>query len=674
MSRSTLLTLVLAALSIVPACTRKLDDQPCPCTEGWTCCVSQNRCLPAGVPGMCPGDDRTPVVLPGVCTADGWCGATQPITGLSGSADDDIWMVVNDLGASGSALPMHFDGTKWSALVWNPSDVQVGSVFALWGTGRNDVFAAGSGGIVHFNGSSWVQVALGYWYALGGSSATDVWAVGGSSALDSIVVGHYDGAHWTEHLLPGISNIPLPPTFVQRTSVWAASPTDAWIVSAGGALAHWDGSKWDARPLAIDGERVTEDLLAVWGSSERDVWIAARPAALFHFDGSVWSRPNAGAAVDLSALGATGGFHAVWGTGPRDVWFAGDGGVLLHWDGGRWTAAPSGTTQSLNALWESPRGDLWAAGDAATVVHGLGDNWSTTPPAPFKGLPVTSIRGNSQSDIWVAGTGIVSHFDGKSWSACPAQDGWRFEKIQVMGPGVAMMVGSGVGMRQYSIVDGACQVTGSGSGTTMDMHDIWANAPNDIWAVGAQGTTEHFDGAKWSDVPTPTTADVIAVWGSPTDELGEPVYVLALTGGDSAIRWDGTSWKVLSPLTGINPGTSSVSWTMITGTASYDAFLFGVYSPLPGSVLGSPISRHWNGTSWSRTVPDDYSLTGGDDAWNGVGGLWIGGPTVFRLGSLGWTSVYTGYPGEQISIWGDVVGPVWVLGRDGSLMRGPSGN
>ena len=110
-----------------------------------------------------------------------------------------------------------------------------------------------------------------------------------------------------------------------------------------------------------------------------------------------------------------------------------------------------------------------------------------------------------------------------------------------------------------AIADGACQVTGAGSGTSMDMHDIWANAPNDIWAVGARGTVQHFDGASWSDVAVPTTADVLSVWGSPTDVVGEPIYVWALTGGDTGIRWDGTSWTALSPLTGINTGRPGVS-------------------------------------------------------------------------------------------------------------------
>ena len=179
MSRSISLTLVFVGVCVLPACARKLDDQHCPCTDGWTCCMSQNRCLPAGVPDSCPGDDPTPVVLPEeVCTVDGWCGATQPMTSVWGAADDDIWIVVNDLGGPGTGRPIHFDGTKWSTMTFGSFDAQLGPIATIWGTGRSDVFAASDNAIVHFDGSSWRQEAgaTGNWVALGGTSATDVWA------------------------------------------------------------------------------------------------------------------------------------------------------------------------------------------------------------------------------------------------------------------------------------------------------------------------------------------------------------------------------------------------------------------------------------------------------------------------------------------------------------------
>ncbi len=674
------LTLIFVGLCVLPACVRKLEDQPCPCTGGWTCCVSQNRCLPADVPNSCPGDDPTPVVLPEICTTDGWCGARAPLTNVWGTADDDIWVVVGLVGGVSSASPMHFDGTAWSPMTLSLSpDQETFAPAAIWGTGSSDVFLAGSDGIAHYNGSTWKwqdsekQFEEHSWAALGGTTPTDVWAVGASFSVDLSVpgspftglVGHYDGTQWVSQLIP---NIPLSPddSTLQLTSVWAASATDAWTVGVGGTILRWDGSQWNARPALIDGAPVTQNLLGVWGSGEKDVWVVGRGATLLHFDGSAWSRPNIDTDL-LGGLGATGALRAVWGTGPRDVWFAGDGGVLIHWDGNRWSAAPTATAQPLNALWKSPRGDVWAVGGDATAVHGLGGNWIATPPAPLEGLPVTAIRANSENDIWVAGSGLVRHWDGQSWLACDAQDSWRFERIQIMGPNDALLVGSGVGMKEYAIAGGACQVTGSGSGTSMDMHDIWANAPNDIWAVGAQGTVQHFDGASWSDVAVPTTADVVAVWGSPTDVLGEPIYVWALTGGDTAIRWDQTSWTVISGLTGLGTIRPGVSWNLITGTGPTDTWVFGKEFLSADLQTFVPISRHWNGTAWSRGTPDDEAFGTVEDSWAGD---WLAGKSVFRLGELGWAAESTGEWGQLVGI-ANAGSVVWVLGQDGVLMHRP---
>jgi cysteine-rich repeat protein len=48
------LTVLLGtALLSMASCTRSLVDAPCPCADGWTCCVATNRCLAAG--SICPG-------------------------------------------------------------------------------------------------------------------------------------------------------------------------------------------------------------------------------------------------------------------------------------------------------------------------------------------------------------------------------------------------------------------------------------------------------------------------------------------------------------------------------------------------------------------------------------------------------------------------------------------
>ena len=62
------------------------------------------------------------------------------------------------------------------------------------------------------------------------------------------------------------------------------------------------------------------------------------------------------------------------------------------------------------------------------------------------------------------------------------------------------------------------------------------SAPNDVFAVGAQGTILHYDGATWTAMISPTTRFLRAVWGSSGTD------VIAVGGGGTIVRFDGTSW------------------------------------------------------------------------------------------------------------------------------------
>ncbi len=656
-----LVLFVAALVCSAFSCARSLDNQACPCATGWTCCASQNRCLPAGATDSCPGDQPVPVVMPQVCTADGWCGATPPFTGIWGSADNDLWIVAADVAAPGVGQPIHFDGTKWETPSWTNPDGANPGVAAIWGSGPNDVFALGGGGIVHFDGATWKpqgSTLLGAWSAVSGTGPDNVWAVGAVLDLPPTgTISHYDGNTWSQVSAPAVPDITVNISSVEVfTGVWAAGPRDAWAIGVGGIVLRWNGAVWSSQSIVIDGAPVTSDLHGVWGSSARDVWVVGAEQTILHFDGNVWSRP----VLDVAVAGEP---RAVSGGGPNDVWIAGDSGLLIHWDGATWSVAPTNTLQGLHAIWKSPRGGVWAVGDAATAVHGRGDVWAATAPSPLAGLQLTAIRGSRQNDIWVAGPGTVRHFDGQSWLTCPAQADWSFERIWVIEPWHAFVVGSGAGLKEYRITAGACVLVGAGTST--DLHDIWGNAPDDIWAVGAHGTVQHWDGAVWSDVPVPTTADILAVWGSPTNVEGEPIYVWALTGGDTAIRWDRTSWSVISPLT----GRIGASWKRVTGTAVYDTWIFGTDASPDVSII-RPVERHLSGTTWTKAVLDEELFGLVVDGWCGPGGLWVAGWTVHRLGGIGWVSSYTGVSGGLVGIWGDDwESDMWAVGPDGAFVH-----
>ena len=65
---------------------------------------------------------------------------------------------------------------------------------------------------------------------------------------------------------------------------------------------------------------------------------------------------------------------------------------------------------------------------------------------------------------------------------------------------------------------------------------MWAAGPNDVFVVCLGGRIYRFDGATFTAMTTPTTADLTAVWGSAAND----VYV----GGQGVVlHFDGSTWS-----------------------------------------------------------------------------------------------------------------------------------
>lgn len=56
------------------------------------------------------------------------------------------------------------------------------------------------------------------------------------------------------------------------------------------------------------------------------------------------------------------------------------------------------------------------------------------------------------------------------------------------------------------------------SPTTENILRLWGNSANDIYAVGDNGIILHFDGNSWEAIQTPTSDDLFGVYGIATEE------------------------------------------------------------------------------------------------------------------------------------------------------------
>ena len=142
--------------------------------------------------------------------------------------------------------------------------------------------------------------------------------------------------------------------------------------------------------------------------------------------------------------------------------------------------------------------------------------------------------------------------------------------------------------------------------------DVFARAPDDIWAVGYRGQIRRFDGARWSVVESGTDVLLRGVWAASANDA----WATGLDG--TLLHWDGATW---SP---VDLGTA-VDLTDVRGTAANNVW-----------VIGATASFRWNGAMWSDATPETpvlYHLwvadathawaTGGGRVWEWTPGAWV---------------------------------------------------
>lgn len=406
------------------------------------------------------------------------------LNGIWGSSRSDVWAV----GPAGRVE--HWDGVAWSRVATGA----VENLTAVWGSSDRDVTVVGDGVVLHWNGHGWQKLNFAgrRFSAVGGSSASDVWALAGDTFLHVTatsaqllhVAGTYralwvnaandlwavgdagailrrlDGS-WQRH-----DTRMLPSTF-SATKVWGSARDDAWILGTSADVFHWDGSAWSPVPTG------TSALLhAIWGSAANDLWAVGGSGGgvIRHWDGAAWSTAHEGTVWDL--------YLDVGGTGASDVWVVGLLGAILHWDGAGWSSVPSPTASSLQAVWVRAIDDAWAVGDGGTIARWDGATWTSVSSPTTQRL--WDVWGSSANDAWAVGEGAILHWDGEAWSIP-----WNVESCPLFA--------------------------------------VWGFSPNDVWAVGRDSYAWatrilHWDGTAWSGSTT-GQGSLIGVWGAAANDV-----------------------------------------------------------------------------------------------------------------------------------------------------------
>lgn len=180
--------------------------------------------------------------------------------------------------------------------------------------------------------------------------------------------------------------------------------------------------------------------------------------------------------------------------------------------------------------------------------------------------------------------------------------------------------------------------------TSQELHGITAVSANDIWAVGNYDGVqygpliEHWNGAVWSKVATPANGGflygVTALASNNVWAVGEMVAV----GGRQILHWDGTRWSIVTSPQPPNGNTYFLTSVAAVSASNIWAVGTDFYNSGEG-IANKAMIEHWDGSSWTLV-----SGVGADNL-NGVTAL--SATNVLAVGELAGLSFVEKWNGTQ---------------------------
>lgn len=292
--------------------------------------------------------------------------------------------------------------------------------------------------------------------------------------------------------------------------------------------------------------------------------------------------------------------------------------------------------------------------------------WQVVFDEPVLDRVALSVWGDSAQDVFVVGgplgnsgyEALALHFDGSAWRDLAPGGSDTFWWVAGLSAQDVWMVGENGRITHYD---------GSGfqehtSSTTATIWGVWPFAADDVWAVAGTpggGMAEpndivlHYDGSSWTQVPLPTEYGVALnkVWGPSPDEL----YAV----GENGTIWHykGGSWMDES-------GAASGTLFTVHGCSATEVYAVGGVDVLLSSGDGN----------WVKQDVDlNSSVNGVSCAASGVVVLAGGGGLKQRLVDGSWINEFTTAPFTDLhAAWAGGADEMWVVGGD--FFNPPSAN
>lgn len=406
-------------------------------------------------------------------------------------------------------------------------------------------------------------------------------------------------------------------------AVWGSSGRDVYAVGGRGAIVYFDGTRWTAMPSGT-----TEQLWDIMGRSSSRIWAVGSEGTVLFNDGGGWSEKSIGTSRTL---------YSVWANKNGKVFIGCSGGVVLENDGWSWFVLnPGGIPVNYLDVWAGEDGTVFSAGyyvspDDQSFFGGQvwvnrydGASWSTNTWLVDWGVDLCAIWGSSSRDVYFVGSYMGLHYDGEKLNDFYAGQGELFGMSGISASDMFAVGADGL-IQRY---DGSAWHA-MDSGTKTVLHGVWGSSGSDVYAVGDGGLIQHFDGSAWttSAGQAATRLNANDVWGL----SGTDVYAVGASG--LVAHYDGSAW------TRLDAGTS-MQLNGVWASSSTDVFAVGnggtivhgdgaTFGPLPSptaldlwdvhgtsstnvyAVVGGPSSGnviHYDGVQWNVVLNSSVPL------------------------------------------------------------------
>jgi hypothetical protein len=233
----------------------------------------------------------------------------------------------------------------------------------------------------------------------------------------------WDGRAWSVRRLP--YDYQGRPFVHPIKCVFSLGPNDIWF--GGNGLSRWNGATFVEMPIAASVCGASW-IRKIWAASGQDVYIVGDDGAIAHFDGIRWEKLSSGITLPM---------RDIWGshdakTGETEVqavagepYVSSDRKILKISGTGVTSISDSGIAYALTGTWFSPNVDYWVVGDG--IYHKTG---SLNAPR-WEGVHnritpyfTNAIRGTAANDLFVVGAlGELLYFNGSTWVSYRDQTG-----------------------------------------------------------------------------------------------------------------------------------------------------------------------------------------------------------------------------------------------------------